>query len=156
MHRVEHVMGTVIGVEVRDRRVPEDILDPVYGWLRYVDATFSTYRSDSEISRLHRGELALKECAAEVGEVLERCEVLRRETDGFFDARYADALVDPTGLVKGWAVDFAGELLRRSGARCFCNQRGRRRAGERRGATVARGDCAPVRPRPVGDRRGGT
>jgi len=120
MRRVEHVMGTAIGVEVRDRSVSEGVLDSVYGWLRYVDARFSTCRSDSDISRLRRGELALDECAAEVGEVLERCEVLRGETNGFFDARYKDAGVDPTGLVKGWAVDFAGELLRRSGVESFC------------------------------------
>ena len=38
--------------------------------------------------------------------MLERCEQLRGETDGYFDARAASAdVVDPSGLVKGWSVD---------------------------------------------------
>ena len=119
-HRVEHLMGMAIGVDVRDRGMSESVLDAVFGWLRWVDATFSTFKPDSQISRLNRGELALGECGAEVREVLERCELLRVETGGWFDARYSYAAVDPTGLVKGWAVDVAGELLRRAGVHSFC------------------------------------
>ena len=44
--------------------------------------------------------------------MLARCDELREETDGFFDARYASLLqVDPSGLVKGWSVDRGAELL---------------------------------------------
>jgi thiamine biosynthesis lipoprotein len=48
--------------------------------------------------------------------VLARCDELREETGGFFDARYASLLeVDPSGLVKGWSVDRGGELLEARG-----------------------------------------
>jgi thiamine biosynthesis lipoprotein len=85
--------------------------DPVFTWLRWVDATFSTFRADSEISRIARGDLRPPDAHPLVREVLARCESLRRATDGYFDAHYGGAL-DPTGLVKGWAVDRASALLR--------------------------------------------
>ena len=47
--------------------------DEVFAWLRWVDATFSTYRADSEISRLDRGELTLADAHPLVREVLGQC-----------------------------------------------------------------------------------
>ena len=64
--RVEHIMGMPVVVDVRDDDVDDDVLDRIFDWLRTVDAIFSTYKDDSEISRLNRGELALDERVAEV------------------------------------------------------------------------------------------
>jgi thiamine biosynthesis lipoprotein len=50
--------------------------------------------------------------------VLGRCEALREETDGVFDA-HASGRLDPSGLVKGWSVDRAAELLRNAGLENF-------------------------------------
>ena len=58
-HRLEHLMGMPIVVDVCDPDFDAARIDRVYDWLRRVDATFSTYRADSQISRLNRGELAL-------------------------------------------------------------------------------------------------
>jgi thiamine biosynthesis lipoprotein len=90
----------------------------VFAWLRWVDATFSTYRADSEISRLDRGEL--DDPHPLVREVLARCEALRRETGGYFDAR-ASGRLDPSGYVKGWAVERAAALAR---GRCMIDAGG--------------------------------
>jgi thiamine biosynthesis lipoprotein len=104
-------MGMPIIADVRDD-VDDADLDPVFEWFRYVDATFSTYRDDSDVSRLNRGELTLDEAHDEVRVVLQRCEELRLMTDGYFDARAGtDGALDPSGLVKGWAVDRATALL---------------------------------------------
>jgi FAD:protein FMN transferase len=98
-----HVMGMPV-------RVGGDVdPEPVFAWLRWVDATFSTYRADSEISRLDRGDLALADADPLVREVLERCEALRLETGGYFDVR-AGGRLDPSGYVKGWAVARAAAL----------------------------------------------
>jgi thiamine biosynthesis lipoprotein len=102
----------------------------VFAWLRRVDALFSTYRPDSEVSRLDRGELEVGAADPLVREVLERCEQLRVETGGYFDARATGGL-DPSGFVKGWAVDRAAALLDARGARRFCVSAG--------GDLVARG-----------------
>ncbi len=117
--RLEQIMGMPIVVDVRDDDVDDYALEQVFDWLRFVDRTFSTYSADSDISRLNRGELTLAEAHPDVLEVLALCEVLRRETDGFFEARTAGG-IDSCGVVKGWAVDRGGWILESAGARNYC------------------------------------
>jgi thiamine biosynthesis lipoprotein len=137
---VRHIMGIPIGIDVRD---PDVDVEPAFDWLRDVDAIFSTYRDDSEISRLDRGELALADCRPEVDEVLTECEQLNRATRGYFSTRPAGRL-DPSGLVKGWAVAGAAERLAAPGAENFCINAG--------GDIVARGRPAPDRRWRIGIR----
>lgn len=117
--RVEHVMGMPVVVEVREGEAGAAALDRAFDWLRWVDATFSTYRPDSEIRRLDAGELALADAHPLVREVLADCERLRTATRGAFDVR-AGGRLDPSGLVKGWAVDRTADRLAAAGARRFC------------------------------------
>jgi FAD:protein FMN transferase len=112
MPRVEQIMGMPIVVEVRDDDAP---FDEVFGWFRWVDETFSTYKPGSEISRVARGE---EPVSPEVRYVLARCEELRAETNGYFDA-YAGGSLDPSGFVKGWSVDRAAALLDAAGVRQY-------------------------------------
>lgn len=120
IERIEHVMGMPVRVDIRDPDVDRTAVDDVFAWLRLVDATFSTYRRHSEISRLGRGELARADAHPHVRALLDRCEELRVETDGAFDVRapLAGAL-DPSGLVKGWAIERAAALLETAGAHRF-------------------------------------
>jgi thiamine biosynthesis lipoprotein len=114
--RVEQIMGMPIVVDVRDPAVGADVLDRVFDWFRAVDAAFSTYRPESEISRLNRGELALEDLSDDVRGVLARCDELRARTGGYFDARAPlPGGVDPSGLVKGWSVDRAAAILDEAG-----------------------------------------
>lgn len=71
--------------------------------LQRADDVFSLFIEDSELSRLNRGELTVEECAPEMLEILQSCEWYRGATLGGFDARLPDRL-DPSGIVKGWAV----------------------------------------------------
>ena len=120
MDRVEHVMGMPIVVEIRDVTYAAGVVDAVFDWFRWVDEVFSTFRADSEVSRINRGELALADAHPLVTEVFSRCEQLRAVTDGFFDARAAAAdVIDPSGLVKGWSVDRAAGILERAGVRSY-------------------------------------
>ena len=115
---VEQIMGMPIVVDVRDDNSDNEDLVRMFDWLRWVDRTFSTYREDSEICRIDRGELEPTDAHEEVRSVLARCEELHRETGGFFDARASGSL-DPSGYVKGWAVDRAARLLQESGLEEF-------------------------------------
>ena len=119
VHRVEQIMGMPIVVDARD--VDGDgALDPLFDWFRFVDETFSTYKSDSTISRLNRGEFAVGDAPVVVHEVLRRCDELRAETRGFFDVHAAsDDQLDPSGLVKGWSVDRAAALAHDLGWRNY-------------------------------------
>ena len=108
---VEQIMGMPISVHVRgaDARGPAaaQAADRLFGDLRSADRIFSTYRTDSEISRLARGEIDLASCDPSVREVHRLCEVARLRTDGYVDAWAVPGrpgLFDPTVLVKSWAV----------------------------------------------------
>lgn len=116
--RVEHIMGLPIVLDIRDEEFDESAVDDMFSWLEWVDRTFSTYKDASEISRLSRGELALEDAHEDVRAVLARCEELRTETAGFFDMSFGDGL-DPSGLVKGWSIDRAADLLQDAGIRNF-------------------------------------
>ncbi|HEY6058349.1 MAG TPA: FAD:protein FMN transferase, partial [Candidatus Limnocylindrales bacterium] len=106
LQRVEHVMGTVIGVDVRDEAVAPAVLEKLFAYLRAVDERFSTYKPDSEVSRVGRGELAEADASPDLRHVLALCDDLFRTTGGYFDARHQRAAggLDPSGLVKGWSV----------------------------------------------------
>ena len=57
IHRVEYLMGTAIGIDVRDADVPDAAVDEAFVRLAAIEARFSTYRPDSEVSRYGRGEI---------------------------------------------------------------------------------------------------
>jgi thiamine biosynthesis lipoprotein len=114
-------MGTVIGLDVRDSFLPEAAFEAAVAWLTDVDLRFSPFRPASEVSRLARAEVAPEDCSPDVRYVLTRCEALRVETDGYFDVR-APGLrggLDPSGYVKGWAVEEAAQILEAAGARNY-------------------------------------
>lgn len=121
---VEHVMGMAVSIDIRDANCPTDAIGEVVTWLHHVDQTFSTYRLESPISALGRGELTLGNSPEEIREVLRRCEALRLETDGAFDAFDVPApngtRLDPSGFVKGWAIERAAGVLEGYGCRNFC------------------------------------
>ena len=108
-------MGLPISVLARGAAAGADAAQEavaaVYAELVEVDARFSPYRDDSEVSRLARGELRLVDCAADVQDVAVRCERFRELTGGVFDATRPDGRWDPSGLVKGWAVERAARHL---------------------------------------------
>ena len=147
--RVEHVMGTAVSVSSPER-VPEAVLGRVFGWLHRVDAVYSTYRRDSQVSRLRRGELRPSGCAEDVRVVLRLCARLRNLTGGYFDACVGGREnLDPSGLVKGWAAERASALLASAGVRSSVVNAGgdvrlRGGAGPGRAWRVGIGD--PFRP----------
>jgi thiamine biosynthesis lipoprotein len=118
---VERVMGTVVSLDVRGAGAAsaEAAFAALVDWLRDVDRRFSTYRDDSDINRIDRGELHPAAADRDVREVLDRCARLREETGGAFDERAAGQL-DPSAFVKGWAVDRGAEIARVEGLTDFC------------------------------------
>jgi FAD:protein FMN transferase len=111
-------MGTVVSIELADDQPAAELrglIDDVCGWLHEVDARFSTYKPDSEVSRLARGELTIGDCSADLRHVLDVCADLWRDTDGYFDA-YAGGSLDPSGYVKGWSVEVASARLAAAGS----------------------------------------
>ena len=108
-------MGTVFTIDIRDPGDWTGAVEALVGWLQFIDATFSTYRDDSDISRIRRGELSVEDADRHVAEVLGLCVEAQHATGGYFTAQ-PDGRLDPTGLVKGWSIERASLLLRRLGA----------------------------------------
>ncbi|MDN3022301.1 FAD:protein FMN transferase [Streptomyces sp. S.PB5] len=110
-------MGTVFSFDVRggEPGAVRTALEEAVAGLHRADAVFSTYRDDSQISRLARGDLTVEDCDPEVAEVLDLGAKAEELSDGWFSMRYEGRL-DPTGIVKGWAVERAARHLAKAGA----------------------------------------
>lgn len=107
MRFVEHVMGMPASVEVPD----EASAGAVFDLLRDADRRFSPFLPNSEVSTgRHSRELT---------EILDLCTGYVRATGGAFQVRWAGRL-DPCGVVKGWAVQQAANVLRAAGVTEFC------------------------------------
>jgi thiamine biosynthesis lipoprotein len=124
---VEHVMGMPISLALRGRHTDDGVVRmawaEVMAMLHEVDRVFSTYRPDSFVSRLGRDEIGVADCPPEVAEVLALGERAERESGGTFRIRRPGPdgpVLDPSGVVKGWAVERAAEWLRALPATDFC------------------------------------
>ncbi|MEV0154656.1 FAD:protein FMN transferase [Micromonospora sp. NPDC050686] len=117
---VVQVMGLPVSAHLRGPQVRTDAVaervQRFFAELCEVDAVFSTYRPDSEIGRLGGAAPDPATATPVVREVVEWCEAARSRTGGWFDARRlplpgGGTGYDPSGLVKGWAVERAARHL---------------------------------------------
>lgn len=116
---VAQLMGLPISVHVRGPRATgsevASLVHLAFATLAADEATFSTYRPDSTISAIRRGDLRLDLAGPRVQEVAALCVEATRRTHGAFCAWLLDVdgrpAFEPTGLVKGWAVEHAFEAL---------------------------------------------
>jgi FAD:protein FMN transferase len=126
--RVEHLMGMPISLAMRGRHASSshgrEAWQAVINQLREVDLIFSSYRDDSIINRLDRDELTIQECPAEVAEVLELGRAAEHVSDGAFSIMLPTASgrrrLNPSGVVKGWAVERASQFLAALDETDFC------------------------------------
>jgi thiamine biosynthesis lipoprotein len=108
-------MGMPVSLALRGRWADTPVADRAWenalSSLRTVDEIFSTYKPDSWISRLGRGEVSVEDCPDVVAEVLDLAEQARAASGGAFDVwragREETGGFDPSGVVKGWAVQRA-------------------------------------------------
>jgi FAD:protein FMN transferase len=106
-------MGTVVSFDVPDWA--GQALGRAVQWLHWVDATFSPYRDDSDVSRFGRGSVPLAECAPELAEVLAACAEVTARSGGYFTTTPGGRF-DPSGYVKGWAIERAAAMLTAAGS----------------------------------------
>ena len=112
IRRVEHVMGMPISLALRGRHAGDALGDAAWAAalavLRAADRTFSTYRADSVISRMNRGVPV--DTPPEVADVLAIGAAAERSSGGAFALR-REGVLDPSGVVKGWAAERAAIAL---------------------------------------------
>jgi thiamine biosynthesis lipoprotein len=112
------MMGMPITIEIADAWASPAAFELAFDYFDYVDQTFSTYKSGSEISQINDRRRSLDQASPDMRAVLRLAEETRRETFGYFDIARGGRL-DPSGIVKGWAIYRAAELLRENGFRNF-------------------------------------
>lgn len=115
---VRIIMGMPIEIEIVGKEV-KNTLDAAFAYLVAVDERFSTYKETSEISRINRGELSSAAASTDMREVFALAEKTKGETNGYFNIRRPDGLIDPSGIVKGWAIRNTATLIRNAGYENF-------------------------------------
>jgi FAD:protein FMN transferase len=118
MKETRLLMGMPITVDVAEPSATQQDLDIVFAYFAAVDERFSTYKDTSEISKINRGELLPAEYSEDMQTVLALCEQTKQETDGYFDIQQ-DSFIDPSGIVKGWAIHNAAQVLQARGFQHF-------------------------------------
>ncbi len=113
MRETRLLMGMPVTVDVGNAGA--ETLAAVYAYLEAVDRRFSTYRDDSEVQAINRGERRENDYSAEMREVLALADETARATHGYFDIHRADGSIDPSGIVKGWAIRNAAALIKAAG-----------------------------------------
>ncbi len=136
-------MGTMASIHVHDD-APAGVIDEAIGAalaeLERLESMFSTFRPDSQISEINSGRRTLADCAPEVIAVLDACTWLEHASEGAFSAHPPErpGQLDPSGFVKGWAVEQAARHLGEAGLEHYYLAVG--------GDLVVQGSPAPERP----------
>ncbi len=116
MKQTKIIMGMPITVEIVDKKVSSAI-NGVFDYFKSVDSKYSTYKHSSEITRINNG-LPKAKWSSEMKTVLDLCEQTRDQTGGYFNINH-DGKIDPSGLVKGWAINNAAKMLLKIGISNF-------------------------------------
>jgi FAD:protein FMN transferase len=117
----EQIMGLPISIHLRGddlggARVEQHVAG-VFADLRRADAVLSSYRDDSDLSRWERRDVTLAEADPALADVMTLCAEATARTGGWFDPhglpdpRTGRPRYDPSGLVKGWAVQHGARHL---------------------------------------------
>ena len=105
----DDIMGMPIMVEIVGGA--EGSLNAVFEHFKAVDMRFSTYKKESEISQINRKERTEEEYSRNMKEVFALAKRTKEETGGFFSIERPDGTIDPSGIVKGWSILNAAQLV---------------------------------------------
>ena len=123
MKETRILMGMPVTVEIADPTtgppVLQNIIKKVFDYFVYIDETFSTYKTTSEISAINAGQLTIKDASADMRKIFELSEETKKISGGYFDIKKPDGSYDPSGMVKGWAIKNAADMIAREGFKNF-------------------------------------
>lgn len=117
MKQTKIIMGMPVTIEIVDHARKSDLKE-IFDFFRSVDKRFSTYKKNSEISKINRKEINIDQISAQMKKIFKLAQKTKQETKGFFDIS-RQGKIDPSGVVKGWAILEAAKILRRKGYQDF-------------------------------------
>ena len=111
----EEVWGTVVSLEFYEESKSTSEIETVskeaVSFLHEIDRDFSTFKNDSEVTKIRSGELKIENASLRMQLIWKLCEEARDLTEGAFDPWHARlGGFDPSGYVKGWAADRLAEM----------------------------------------------
>lgn len=118
MKKTAFIMGMPVAVDIVDESAQEKDIKDLFSYFWEIDKQFSTYKRDSEIEKINRGEIKKEDCSPLMKKILVLCEKTKKETDGYFDIE-KNGKLDPSGIVKGYAIFEGAKKLRKKGYRNF-------------------------------------
>jgi thiamine biosynthesis lipoprotein len=118
MKQTKSIMGMPIAIEILDEDVTDEIFEKVFDYFHYVDNKFSTYKKDSEITLINEGKILPKNFSQDMKTVLKLSARTKKETNGYFDI-HTNGKINPSGLVKGWAILNGAKILENLGFQNF-------------------------------------
>ena len=104
-------MGMPVIIMTPSNEIANNELEKVFDFFEYVDQKYSPFIASSDVSKINQGKLASKNYDDELSEILALAEKTKRETGGYFDV-WHDGTFDPSGVVKGWAIQKASALMK--------------------------------------------
>ena len=119
MQQTRLIMGMPITVEIVGPSATEALFTAIFEYFTSIDERFSTYKGTSEITQINQDLIREPDYSDDMKKVLVLSEETKLATNGYFDVRARDGSLDPSGLVKGWSIFHAAELLRKMGAANF-------------------------------------
>ena len=114
MRQQRIVMGMPVMIEIAGDKAEPDRFERLFSYFNYVEDTFSPYRATSETTRVSEGRLDPSQASEDMKTIMRLAERTRLETGGYFDV-FQHGRFNPVGIVKGWAVYQASEMLRKEG-----------------------------------------
>ncbi len=114
MKKTAVIMGMPVLIQIADRNAKEEDINEVFSYFHHIDKKFSTYKKDSEVSQINRRELKEQDYSREMKKILSLSQKTKEETNGFFDI-YKNGLMDPSGIVKGYAINEGANILLKKG-----------------------------------------
>lgn len=118
MRKQAMIMGMPITINIVDRNAKEKDIEEIFSYFCHIDNIFSTYKQDSDITKINNKTISVNQAAEEVKYILALAKQTKQETQGYFDV-YHNNTLDPSGIVKGFAIFQGAEKLRSKGYKNF-------------------------------------
>lgn len=118
MKQTKQIMGMPVTVEIIDNWVVQKDFDQIFDYFYWVDQKFSTFKTSSEISMINDGRLKIDQASNEMKNIFKLAKQTKKETNGYFDIQH-QGQIDPSGIVKGWAIFEAAKQLKQKGFKNF-------------------------------------
>jgi FAD:protein FMN transferase len=119
MKQSRDLMGMTITIEIIDSSAGREDIDEVFAYFMDVEERFSYFKNNSEVTLINEGKIVKSGWSKDIRTIVAIAEKTKKETNGFFDITLPDGKFNPSGLVKGWAIYNAAEILLKKGFRNF-------------------------------------